>query len=525
MLFALLAALPAALPLATTAAPEAGARLAFTQSLLSELRDVGLPAALDWIRKYKVPDFHTDKSSFDITVSDVELSNVDASAAITLVGADSVQLTLSNLKLGISGHVHVREDIWPHPSVSGSLSANGDGSAATVSLSFALDPQRTPSAKLDKCDANIDINDIKFHGLSILDPIIDWVIGFFKGKIRDGVRDMICDTGVADTLVKQMINPFLAGLTYTVPFTFLQPPFDASQLDWHLIAPPRVVADENATTFMATDVLAEVFTRSGQHSNRSIAPMADPTRSDLRMLTVELSEYPLNTALWSFWTQGQLSVTVTPEMLTPATRGLLNTAFFRLLMPKLYNAFPNHNMTLLVRAAPAPIGPCPNVTIRAGKVKLWAHVDLLFQVLPGSGAAPVDAFSLWDPFEGAVELDAVTPQLGPPRLTGKIDSVDLDLHPGVSHYGELVPALIALLFDPLNTVINSVVLPLANAILSVGFPLPSVSATLAGYVLTVNVTNPIIDMTGGDFALVGTNVKVTLAPVGGPRAVARPNSK
>ena len=38
------------------------------------------------------------------------------------------------------------------------------------------------------------------------------------------------------------------------------------------------------------------------------------------------------------------------------------------------------------------------------------------------------------------------------------------------------------------------------------------SADLSGYTLSVNFTNPEIDMTGGTYALVGTDVQIALAP-------------
>ena len=40
----------------------------------------------------------------------------------------------------------------------------------------------------------------------------------------------------------------------------------------------------------------------------------------------------------------------------------------------------------------------------------------------------------------------------------------------------------------------------------------ALSADLSGYTLSVNFTNPEIDMTGGTYALVGTDVQIALAP-------------
>ena len=87
--------------------------------------------------------------------------------------------------------------------------------------------------------------------------------------------------------------------------------------------------------------------------------------------------------------------------------------------------------------------------------------------------------------------------------------------------GELLPALLALLSAPLNVVVNSVVLPLANTLLQRGIPIPQICADLAGYKLTVNLSRPEIDMSGGTFALVGADANITLVPPPIARHVAR----
>ena len=176
-----------------------GARVILTQRILDAVRDAALPVALDFLRTYPIPDFETDKDSFRITASNVQLADLDASAAITLRAPGTLQLHLSNLRLGISAHVRAREDHWPHPSASGTVSGNADGSSASVALSVKL-TTGVPSVVVDSCVANILVSHLRFHGLGLLDHIIDWVAGFFKGHIRDMIAS---EVGRRDRVVEQ----------------------------------------------------------------------------------------------------------------------------------------------------------------------------------------------------------------------------------------------------------------------------------------------------------------------------------
>ena len=56
--------------LAVCASAPSGARLVLTQDFLDTLRDASLPAGLDFIRHFKIPDFSTDQASFTIKVND-----------------------------------------------------------------------------------------------------------------------------------------------------------------------------------------------------------------------------------------------------------------------------------------------------------------------------------------------------------------------------------------------------------------------------------------------------------------------
>lgn len=222
--------------------PASGARLAVTQDLLDNLRDAVLPAAIQFIANFPFPPFEKDYDSFDLKANNVsgcffflsclnreistdppfetsrgqiKLSNVDVDAAFSLQSPGTLVASLSNLQLSVSADVSAREDIWPHPSASGSISADADGTSASIAMSVNVADRSAdgvPSLAVDSCSADVHVNNLAFHGLGILDPIIDWVGGFFTGWMQDTIKDMICTTGVQQVL--SMVNPFLSQLSY-----------------------------------------------------------------------------------------------------------------------------------------------------------------------------------------------------------------------------------------------------------------------------------------------------------------------
>ena len=100
----------------------------------------------------------------------------------------------------------------------------------------------------------------------------------------------------------------------------------------------------------------------------------------------------------------------------------------------------------------------------------------------------------------------------PPAIRGAIDDINLKFAAGKSKFGNLGPALLALLSRPLNAVVNDVALPILNRMLHKGVPIPSVSTTVAGYHLTVTFSSPEIDLSGGTVLLVGTDAAISLVP-------------
>ena len=101
---------------------------------------------------------------------------------------------------------------------------------------------------------------------------------------------------------------------------------------------------------------------------RSPAPFPSLPNNLNTMLYVYVSNYTINSALWSYYKVGSLTLTVSPYTLKPSALTdkilhILNTNFFEYILPPLYRYYPNRNLTIAVSACSAPsLGFYDNVT-------------------------------------------------------------------------------------------------------------------------------------------------------------------
>lgn len=498
-----------------------GISFAVTQSFLDYARNATLPALEQVVPTLKLDNFSGDSASFQWSVSHIKIAEgVSCGLFLELQGNNTLAMSLNNLHLSLEADVHVREDIWPHPSFHGSVSGNADGSAVTALVSIGEDAgSGAATVALDSCEAHVSLHHLKIHGLSILDPVLDLVLSAIKRLFYHSIRKALCDKLILKKVVEGMLQPLLSSLTYVATLP-LSKPFDGAAIDYHLSAAPRVVhpGPASSSTFLDVALLGEVFDDDRQrHSN--LPPPVLPRLSEPlagRHATLRVSAFPFNTLLWTFYTQRALEYMVVPSMLPAKEQRLLKTNFFKHLMPKLYAAYPDHNMTLSVSAM-----TLPHLTMGLGNITLGAHINLSFavQTTPtagglgaGNATKSVFAFSLWSPFDAAVQLSAAAdPLSGDARLAAKLDDVDVKLRAGQSEFGVLGPLVIALLSGPLNFVVNEVVRPLANLVLERGIDLPTFSQQAEGMNVSIALVNPVLELCE-DYAMIGVDARMRLAP-------------
>ena len=484
-----------------------GVKLALTQHLLDYIVGVAKPSALEFFEQFQFPDpvVKGDDYSISWSVGGVKLGGgMDADFALDLVEPSSLRIEISNLRLSVSASLRATEDIWPHPSLDIGIGGDADGSSASATLSVATDGYGVPSLSLDTCTPTIQVNNVHVTGGLIwpFDQLADLVINSYKDDLVSQLGPMICDTGIRDELLRTIVNPSLRAWTYTIPLP-LPAPYDQAVLDYHLTATPVVASAGylEAAASSRVDV-------AGVKSLLPIPVMPTLTAAQLgaRMLTAQLSPYVLNTALDGFQKHGLIRTSLTPSMLPDALRGVLNTDFFSLLLPRLAEAYPHGDLILNLSATAVPV---VSFARKGATVKVDAEAAFFVAPSATKGSA-LSAFSMLCPsLETTVVIRATS---GPaPALTAEVGGVNVRLQAGKSSFGTLGPEVIALLSEPLNQILNSVVIPLANRIIAPGIPIPQVDETVGGYRFQLAVTQPEITKEDG-FGLIATDISASITP-------------
>lgn len=176
----------------------------------------------------------------------------------------------------------------------------------------------------------------------------------------------------------------------------------------------------------------------------------------LKMVTIALSDYVLNSAAFVYYDSGELVWDVDN---LPGKK-YLNTASWRFIIPKLYKKYPNEDM-IINFAVSSP----PTVDIRKEGIRANAGADMTIEVKHQGDIVPVACISL------VVSFDAVA-TLNYANITGQATLDDLTLNLKWSEIGSFPVYLVQ---ATVRTLVQELVLPLINLNLKSGFPIPMVA--------------------------------------------------
>lgn len=504
----------------------AGVKAALTQSLLDYARDVAKPVLIDFVQGYPIPNplFKNDSYSFTWQVGAVALTNTpNAAIDVSLESPTALRVSISDLQLGLKGQAFAREDFWPNPTLSVNVSADMDGSSASATLAFDVSAG-VPSVSLNACNANINVNNVNCDWWWPFNQLCPLLVSTFHDEISAWGKEMLCSQIMSTQLVSTFMNPFLRSFNYqgVLPFPA---PFENVTVDYHLTAAPIVVPGWNPpySTYLEAAATGRLFWAGGP-----LPPFPLPTMPALssvqltnHMATAQLHPFVFNTGLWAVWHRGLLQYgPIASTSLPKPERACLNTAFYKLLLPSMYKAYPNQRMNLLLSAADRPV-----VAITASAITLRFPAKIFWSIEatranqsgtqigigPGRAAGSIPAFSLSCPLKASIGLGVGSTATGEPKLTGEVHNVNLACHANSSSFGTLGPQLIAALTDPANAAVNNILLPIVNRVLQAGFPIKPIDQVLGGYRLMLRPISPAIHLADG-FAYLGTDARVTLTP-------------
>ena len=444
----------AALALGSSDAP--GGTLILLENGIAAAAAIAAPAVQAELLALTLPDQKFNEVLVDIHLNDIHVTQVAVSAAAS-ASADGLAATIALS----SFHLAATYQAWVMGISAGSGPCDIDIDATasvTVAVSADCAPVCRPHLEAQGTQVNVRTVSPVCKGVAgqVLDALVDLFNGAVKQSLTDGAAAAI--TAAINTAA----NAALANVTLDVP---IEGGAVVLRFDLSASSPPSA----SSGAFLALPVLGDAVVAANASARAPFPLPALPPGPPFpacasAYLQLALSAFSVESAGWALWSVGGLQSVVQHTVVPPQFPIQLNTTDVGLLAPGLPKAFPNAWMQLAVSLA-AP--PAANLT--AAGAALAAPLLIDFQALPPSGGAAVTAFTLGCPLGLALQL-GVGGAGGQQNLTANITSLACTLALANSTVGPVDAGGLALL---VNFVLADVLLPLANAVLNVGAPLPS----------------------------------------------------
>ena len=244
------------------------------------------------------------------------------------------------LDLGVaSADYHWKEKHGLHISDHGSMDIDMEGFSCSFGMLVGESNGRPTVHTTGDVKVSVHKIKIKFHGK------VSWIYNTLEGLFRPLIEHAIKKDGpkVVENLVNNVVEGALAKLNVVVPFKSVT-------IDMSMLAPPTYAADLSNFTI----ALRGLFQDRQHPAPCPWQPGTLPMPHTALPVHLLLSDYVLNCASSVYFEQGVIALNVTNSMLG-ANSTLLNTATFKHIVPKMYDMYPNDNMTLSLAARNAPL--------------------------------------------------------------------------------------------------------------------------------------------------------------------------
>ncbi|WOH05785.1 hypothetical protein DCAR_0625206 [Daucus carota subsp. sativus] len=266
------------------------------------------------------------------------------------------------------------------------------------------------------------------------------MVDAFQGQIASAVENAIANN-LEEGVLK--LETFLGGLPKEIPVD------DIASLNVTLVNDPLI--SNNSIGFEINGLFTKnekgkVSTVFHKNSQSLVSCIDSP-----KMLGISLDEAVFNSASALYYNAELWTVDTLPD------QAMLNTAWWRFLIPQLYRKYPNDDMNLNISLSAPPV-----VQISPHGISATVYADLIVDVMEGRDIVPVLCISLVIRGSGSVKVVKN-------NLAGSLQLDDFTMEQKWSQIGKLHMYLI----QPIVwTLIETVCLPYANSRLGKGFPLP-----------------------------------------------------
>lgn len=306
--------------------------------LESSLRDLDIP---DLTGKVKI-DFKLGHITFTWTVSKVQIQSLTIPSSSLTPGSNGLTLKASGISSTTNGHINVNDGHdFPHISASTDLDITFSSVSFSVSILFGNDSSGSATAKASGCSASVGDAHVHFHGgSSWIYKVVDKIANFDK-MLKDKFTPTFC-SGISDAINKQLNHAL-----ETAPVIVKVDKF--AEINYALVGSPVYTAN-SILTLHKGEFQAIAHPAEAPFSPPPLPPFNDTSQ----MMYIWLTDYVVNTAGLVYHDSGFLAYNVTPSMVPKQLPLQLNTSSFRLVIPALYNKYPNMAMLLTVKTTKPP---------------------------------------------------------------------------------------------------------------------------------------------------------------------------
>nr|XP_021150379.1 BPI fold-containing family C protein isoform X1 [Columba livia] len=460
-----------------------GVKVRITQKGLEYAKEVGLEILKQNMEKEHFPDLSGYEKfglgNVKYNISRIHVTAVEfPSASISLIPGTGIKLVIGNASLTIDMNWNIRTWMFKD---SGRGTVHISKVFVTAIFSTPLDNMGHTSISLTSCRTTSGDIDIKLNGKSGF--LHNFFIKYLKKPIHRRLVTNSCPnirSGI------QLIDEDLRSLNETTEGALKKMPVETSSLrsecmlgdSWLCFS---LLFGTTCHSPSGTDLVGTVYPAGNYTGPPYVAsPFAIPDQSD-SMLYLAFSEYFFQTSSFAYYTAGAFNITITEETCSYFN---ISTEIFGSIIPEVakYSVIP-YPVMLKLMATEVPIISLEEDSFT---VEIQGSMEV-FAVLPDSTTQSLFTMNI-------TANTSIALNIFDQKLMGSLCLNRLQFSLAHSNVGFFE---ISLLENILSYILQTEVIPSANAKLSKGFPLPNLA--------NVTLTRPHITIVQG-YILISTDV-------------------
>ncbi|EFC49128.1 bactericidal permeability-increasing protein/lipopolysaccharide-binding protein [Naegleria gruberi] len=434
----------------------------------------------------------------DISVTNIKIAGVSlGNLQVLMQQPNQVTLSDQNAQLTINANWAYRQQSWPHSSGSGTVVVSTNTIQIQETVLITLDIN-SGKPQFQVTTNTVDLGNLNINISGGSGWILDLLQSLFSSQIKSSVQSAI-QNAVSSSVAKANADIQTANLIPTLNMTVGSNNFKVI-VDYRLTE-----CDVQSNNFLVIATRATFYDPNKGPSaplpfGHVQLPKVAPTQID-DLIDAYGTDFVINSLLYALYSSNQMQTYVTPTMIPSNSPIQLNTTSLKLLLPQLYNAYPNKLVNLFVYSNTAGNpGQYPNIKItqnNGGSITAFFYGNVEFQVLNQDGSS-TNAFIISLVANATLDSPKLVVSSGSKLyFTAQIANPQFQLSVSQSWIG---PISVTSLQQIIQVALIDAYLPILNQDLAAGVQLVDFSSVLPGF----NLVNPNLILQNG-YVTMGVN--------------------